>query len=627
MKIRRPKNLGRWITNISFILAAVALVVAIGGRIFAQDGDGSAVQTGEDGTTHGGGGASFDDAVVGVQFGGDGTAGMPGLNTTYIDSTSRSEEFTEGAECAVANIDCFTKNYQSSQILGYTGLAVGDESTASAVVGTGTGALQGVGKMIAWTFQPQASGAYYVADALQNMGAISPAYAQGYGYYSLSPYLKLWRIFRNIAYIFFTIVIIVIGFMILLRQKAGGQAAVTAQQALPRIVLALILVTFSYAIAGFLIDLMYWIMYAFTYFLDFNGEGSFGGANDLVNGDFGTVMKLVSTGGSANIFASVNGAAENLFKSLTGVDGWVKDLIGGLAGIIATFIIIIALVSSLFRLLFILLKSYAVVLLNIIFAPLNLMMVAFSGMKVFTKWFMSIVANLSPFIITFFMLVIVGTLNSFFNSVNGEVAGGFSPPYLFGGTDAAGMTNSLGTVIGLAICLAIPELVTNIKKKLGGDGGIFGEIAGAAGANFMKHGGNTVKNVGTKAVKGALGVGAGVAMSVPGALGAGARGLASRIRTGDSSRGFFRDFGRYYHDNSGPSTFGTMVRGGVSGGASGAWSARRHGSNNQDYKTYTAIKKKMKSLRVQQGTGGSADTWLQNYSNYTQWTRGGRPTK
>ena len=48
--------------------------------------------------------------------------------------------------------------------------------------------------------------------------------------------------------------------MIMFRSKVG-QAAITVQQAIPSILIALLAVTFSYAIAGFLIDLMYLMMY------------------------------------------------------------------------------------------------------------------------------------------------------------------------------------------------------------------------------------------------------------------------------------------------------------------------------------------------------------------------------
>ena len=53
---------------------------------------------------------------------------------------------------------------------------------------------------------------------------------------------------------------IVIGFMVMFRRKIDPKTVITVQNALPKIVLALLLVTFSYAIAAFMIDLMYLVM-------------------------------------------------------------------------------------------------------------------------------------------------------------------------------------------------------------------------------------------------------------------------------------------------------------------------------------------------------------------------------
>ena len=122
--------------------------------------------------------------------------------------------------------------------------------------------LNFITKAIASTYTPPASGAYYVADAIDNIGISKTAYAQGFGYYGLQPFLTTWKVMRNFVYVAFSVVIIGVAISILMRQSLGGQNSVTVQQMLPNIIITLIVITFSYAIAGFLIDLMYWIMYA-----------------------------------------------------------------------------------------------------------------------------------------------------------------------------------------------------------------------------------------------------------------------------------------------------------------------------------------------------------------------------
>ncbi len=68
------------------------------------------------------------------------------------------------------------------------------------------------------------------------------------------PFLKVvlgvWRLTRNIAYGVISLVMLATGFMIITRKKIGPQAAVTVQMAIPRIIIALVLITFSYPIGA-----------------------------------------------------------------------------------------------------------------------------------------------------------------------------------------------------------------------------------------------------------------------------------------------------------------------------------------------------------------------------------------
>lgn len=110
--------------------------------------------------------------------------------------------------------------------------------------------------MIALGTTPPAHPVEYLADLGQNFG-IKPAYAQvgGSGASVISPILDLWKLTRNISYFGFILVFMAIGFMIMFRQKLNPQTVISAQNALPGVVIAMILVTFSYFIAALIIDL------------------------------------------------------------------------------------------------------------------------------------------------------------------------------------------------------------------------------------------------------------------------------------------------------------------------------------------------------------------------------------
>ena len=364
------------------------------------------------------------------------------------------------------------------------------------------GALGKMGDLVAMTYNPPASGAYYVADAMNSFGLASPTYAQGYGYFALAPFLQLWRVFRNLVYMVFAIVIIVISMLILFRQGSGSQASVTAQQALPRIVVALILVTFSYAIAGFMIDLMYWLMYVLGGFVNINGGTTFSGDTTvtkgmLIGGSFGDLASIILAGRTSSVFEGVS----EMVKTFMGGEnaGIISKLSGWVAGGVVTLIFMIALLYSLFRLLFILLKSYAAVLLYTVFSPFFLMMHAIPGTKSFSGWIKKIIANLAPFVVTFVMVVMIGLMNFYTQSGGSNV--GFVPPYLIG--DSGLGAQGVGMVLSLAMLLALPEITAGIRNKISGGAGFMEQQFNYAGGQMMAHGGSRITGAVTGAINGA----------------------------------------------------------------------------------------------------------------------------
>lgn len=116
-----------------------------------------------------------------------------------------------------------------------------------------------VSNLISMTYiNPPASGMYWVTNTLQKAGFIPQSYAaEGMGFAMIKPLMNLWKIFRDIAYLVIVVFLIAIGFMIMFRTKINPQTVISVENSLPKIVVALLLITFSFAIAGFLIDAMY----------------------------------------------------------------------------------------------------------------------------------------------------------------------------------------------------------------------------------------------------------------------------------------------------------------------------------------------------------------------------------
>ncbi len=95
-------------------------------------------------------------------------------------------------------------------------------------------------------------------DSSQYFASINPfsqAHASGVGDLAQDPILHVWQRVRNVAYAASAVIMIILGFMIMLRWKLDPRTSVTIANSLPRIIVALLLITFSLAIAGLMIDL------------------------------------------------------------------------------------------------------------------------------------------------------------------------------------------------------------------------------------------------------------------------------------------------------------------------------------------------------------------------------------
>lgn len=82
-------------------------------------------------------------------------------------------------------------------------------------------------------------------------------YFPGLGYNLLMPMLGLWQWSRNTVYMFYVVIVIFLAGLILFRHNLSGSASVSIINSIPSLVLSLVLVTLSYPIGGFFVDLIY----------------------------------------------------------------------------------------------------------------------------------------------------------------------------------------------------------------------------------------------------------------------------------------------------------------------------------------------------------------------------------
>lgn len=106
---------------------------------------------------------------------------------------------------------------------------------------------------IAFNEAPPVNLAYYARYQAAKIPVVNnTAFAQTAveGDYFLRLFLDVWESLRNVAYGLLALVMVVIGVMIMVRHKINPQTVVTIQSAIPRIVIAVLLITFSYPIGA-----------------------------------------------------------------------------------------------------------------------------------------------------------------------------------------------------------------------------------------------------------------------------------------------------------------------------------------------------------------------------------------
>ncbi|MFI5265645.1 MAG: hypothetical protein ACHQT7_02775, partial [Candidatus Levyibacteriota bacterium] len=175
-------------------------------------------------------------------------------------------EVLSGITCTLAGVDPISPQTPC--------LGVNASSGKLGYVTQQGGATKVMADLIGGTFDIPVSSGGYAVYAMSNFGIVKNAYAanplgaNGVGYSRLLPLINIWAKFRDIAYLAFVLAFTIIGLAIMFRVKIDARTVMTIQNQIPKIIIALIMVTFSYAIAGFMIDMMYVVTYLFV--LTFN---------------------------------------------------------------------------------------------------------------------------------------------------------------------------------------------------------------------------------------------------------------------------------------------------------------------------------------------------------------------
>ncbi len=297
-----------------------------------------------------------------------------------------SEGGTSIEECGDALIDKFEKFRQFMEYNNSLSSTNGEKTLAGLI----------------FSEERQLSGVNYVTKFLENYNIIPVANAQGFGYTALNPIQKYWSGARDIAYALSVLVIIIFAFMIMFRIKISPQVVISVQSSLPKVIGALVLITFSYAIAGFMIDLMYVIGGMFALLIK---TGQFS------TQDITAIYKDIFPPNKTGLYFlfhmfwyTIFFAISTLVNMLAIMTSFGQAIVPGIAfSIMAIILVVWLLVLAIwytFKATWVLIKTLISVYINIISAPLQFALGVFVPTMGFGMWFKKIMADLLVFPVT-----------------------------------------------------------------------------------------------------------------------------------------------------------------------------------------------------------------------------------
>jgi hypothetical protein len=186
------------------------------------------------------------------------------------------------------------------------------------------------------------------------------------------------------------------------------------------------------------------------------------------------------------MFKGTGGATQNAIEQFMEDAlniSFVGEAIAWLSSLLGTVIIGIAILFATFKIFFELVKTYVAVLIQIIFSPIILMLGAFPGKDTFGKWLKNLAGNLVLWPVVLLCVLVqrmltapIRSLQGTGDALDGAFGGGFMPPFLVG----QGQANIIPVILGIGILLVIPEIMQQVKKAMGVEEGVFGQLAGAA---------------------------------------------------------------------------------------------------------------------------------------------------
>jgi len=365
------------------------------------------------------------------------------------------------------------------------------------------GAVMGMTNLIAKTYNIPVNTNDYVKYVASGFSIIKPAYAQTTGFDNLSALISLWKKVRDLTYLGFVLMFVLIGLGVMLRVKLDPRTVMTIQNQIPKAVVYLLLITFSYAIAGLLVDGM-WV-------------ATFTGVNIITDGITCTDGVTLTQKGTVNLLdnpihyvnrtlgcpfdaggAEVNRSTvfrlgqvvgntlgEIVSTTILSVFGdfnnmrcaWTdsstygnciklgfQEVVSWIIGFIMMLAIIVAVFVQLIRVWINLLKAYLQIILYTILGPIWILagIIPNNQNFGFMVWVRKMLASLAIFPITIYLFLVAVVLASDQSIQSPDIGAGqvFLPP-MVGNPNIA---DNMGFLLALGVILITPQVVEMTRE-------------------------------------------------------------------------------------------------------------------------------------------------------------------
>lgn len=356
---------------------------------------------------------------------------------------------------------------------------------------------------------PPASAIAYVQHTLADAGFIPQAQAaEGVGFAALRPFIGIWKIFRNLTYLFLVLVLVVIGFLIMFRVKINPQTVIGIENSIPRIIAGMLVITFSFAIAGFFIDLMYVFTSLIISIMSQNGILDYTAAEyqqKVFSSGHGFLFwevvfnadNLAIVDGLLKIFPSYitflvrilgmfiiylilskysltrdifTGEIVRDIFTLGGIPSfllkivlWWKVIIpaASLTPLLIALLIFFSAFFIFLKIVFLVVRIYVELLMLTIFAPIIILFSVIPGKNTVSYWIKSLLGNLLAFPVIVAMMMLSAIIIK--TPMSGEL---WRPPFMEGLEDTRSITLLLGTII----LFLTPNAVKTVKGLVGAKG-------------------------------------------------------------------------------------------------------------------------------------------------------------